>query len=291
MQDIFIDGKRRRSLEIARLSLPVLVYYASVLNRPTTYQQLAKLVGCHQRNFQRPFGYIHEWIKILEDESGKSIPAIPLLVFQKGRTVPAIGGVEWLLKKRGFSDSDIDLMSPTLKQSAIDAEVTQIKQFLHWNDVLEQLNLVRYVPPETSIVEITKTLSTRKGSGESPEHKRLKEYIAHFPETVGISKGVLRTTLEFILPSLDKIDILFETEDAEWICVEVKAFDADEPEITRGLYQCVKYEALARALRRDLGEMPRVRSLLAMEGSLSPALVTRRDVLNVEVIAAITVSG
>jgi hypothetical protein len=238
-----------------------------------------------------PLGYIHEWTKILEDESGKSIPAIPLLVFQKGKTTPAIGGVEWLLKKRGFSDSDIDLMSPTLKQSAIDAEVTRIKEFLDWNDVLEQLGLVRYVPPENSIVEITKTLSKRKGSGESSAHKRLKEYVAHFPEIVGISKAVVRTTLEFILPSLDRIDILFETEDSEWICVEVKAFEADDAEITRGLYQCVKYKALAAAFRRDLGEMPRVRSLLAMEGSLSPALITRMDVLNVEVIDAITIAS
>lgn len=293
MRDIFTNGKRRRSLEIARRALPVLVYYASVLNKPITYKELGALTDTFQRSFRHPFGYIHQWMKILSSELGESIPPIPLLVFEKGKNTPAEGGIEWFFNdlKRGLklSKSDIAEMPPAKAKAMFEAVIGEITRYPNWNQVLTRLELDTYSPPESSINEITEELARRLGTGESPEHKKLKLFIARRPQAVGIKKAVFRTQLEYVFPSLDRADILFEATDSEWICVEVKALDADEAEITRGLYQCLKYTALGIGLKRDLAKPPNVRSVLAMEGELSPSLKTRRKALGIEVIESMVV--
>jgi hypothetical protein len=70
--------------------------------------------------------------------------------------------------------------------------------------------------------------------------------------------------------------------------VEGKTADASTAEIRRGLFQCVKYDALLRAYHRvySTGKEPQVR--LVLEGRLPEELVSLRSMLNVRVIERVS---
>ena len=53
----------------------------------------------------------------------------------------------------------------------------------------------------------------------------------------------MNSELEKTLPSGDAIDVFFENSQ-HWVGVEVKSKISNEFDILRGLYQCVKYQAV-----------------------------------------------
>ena len=126
------------------------------------------------------------------------------------------------------------------------------------------------------------------GSGESTAHRRLKYYVSQNPYRLGLPKSVKLDRVEFPYPSMDKADVLF-LNGQQWIPVEVKSKDADELEITRGIYQCAKYDALSHLLMIVSGKEPLVRSILALEGTFPPALEPMRRALQLKVIDQVKV--
>lgn len=106
------------------------------------------------------------------------------------------------------------------------------------------------------------------GGGESEAHRLLKEHVAKHPEKIDISDEIRKSETEHQLSSADKLDVFFET-DNEVIVVEVKSHISDESDITRGIFQCVKYKAVLDA-EQSLGHTNKsVDAILVMEGYLS----------------------
>lgn len=81
--------------------------------------------------------------------------------------------------------------------------------------------------------------------GEGPDHKKLKEWIAENPQVIGL-KNVKRYILEYVYPSGDAVDILFELSDDIDVVVEI---ETDNP--FPGCYQAIKYRVL-RCAQRNL---------------------------------------
>jgi hypothetical protein len=118
--------------------------------------------------------------------------------------------------------------------------------------------------------------------GESEEHRRLKEYVRQHPESVGLPTGMTGTP-ERPLPSGDQLDVSFESE-SQWVAVEVKSRVSSEADVTRGLFQCVKYAAVMNA-EQSLAARPRsVRALLGLVGRLPTPLTALAKSLDVKVI-------
>jgi len=260
--------------------MPVMVYYASVLRRPLTYKELGTIINRHQRVFYYPFDYIHEWIEELSKELKEDIPPLPLLVFQKGKQSPARTAVDWWLGDR--LGKDLKALSEQKKQMLLDGIVEGIIRYPRWSLVLAKLGLKPYKPELDSLTEITTRLKNTYGRGESDEHKAFKRYLTHNLGLLGIKAKNVQCKLEYIFPSLDRVDIWVETE-SENIAIEVKALEANEDELTRGMYQCLKYEALARGMQREEGKSIRPRAILAIQGKLSDQLRMRQSVLGVSV--------
>lgn len=84
--------------------------------------------------------------------------------------------------------------------------------------------------------------------GEGDEHKSIKDYLAHHPETIGI-KGVKSYKLEYDLLSGDRLDVYFECSRNKHFAIEVKPSFSTDAEITRGIFQCIKYKAVMDAMR------------------------------------------
>jgi hypothetical protein len=119
--------------------------------------------------------------------------------------------------------------------------------------------------------------------GESMEHKRFMNLIAQYPSTIGLDGTSYFVETEFILPSADTIDVLFSNK-FERIGVEVKSKISNIDDITRGLFQCVKYAALLGALNLAEKKDLKIRTILVLENSFPTQLIELKNILGIEVL-------
>jgi len=120
-----------------------------------------------------------------------------------------------------------------------------------------------------------------RGGGEGAEHKRFKNYIAKRPALFGLPPN-LKGQTEYELPSHDAIDVLFVRGD-EKIGIEVKSKTSDIYDISRGLFQCVKYKALIEAEQIVNDQQKNCRVVLALEGQLPKELTGIKNQLGIEI--------
>ena len=114
----------------------------------------------------------------------------------------------------------------------------------------------------------------------------LKNFICANPQLVGLKSGDLPGESEYPLPSGDSVDVVF-AQKRRIHAVEVKPAGSGLVDITRSLFQCVKYRAVlvARAAYEHDGRA--ITACLALGGPLPAALVPLRNSLGVEVFESI----
>jgi len=278
--------------EQARDSLSELVKYVLAhqdgMISGMTYQELATRIGRlnkhnkgHAHGMGRVLGTMGHLLQGLEGRWGERIPQIQSLVVNKagvGKNLPDDGIKEFW--------PDYPNMSLVEQENCVRLEHQRVVEFgSRWNYVLARLGL-----PE---VDASSMLSARPfgRGGESQAHKALKEYIKEHPKIVGATTE-WQAFVEYPLPSLDAIDVLFKSKDA-WIAVEVKSRISDNlpADYERGLYQVVKYDALLQAMRRSSNyNIPaRIHCLLVLESGLPEQYRGLSKTLGVKVLANIKV--
>ena len=127
------------------------------------------------------------------------------------------------------------------------------------------------------------------GGGEGVEHKTLKECVHKDCHKIlravrGRRVKVTDRQMEYDLPSGDRVDV--SAWDQESVCwhIEVKSKISSAADLERGLYQCVKYKAVAEAMERVARTKRSVESLLVIEDDLlSPTLRDLAERLGVPV--------
>lgn len=127
------------------------------------------------------------------------------------------------------------------------------------------LGLKECVITDEETSDISKAFSGGFG-GEGEEHKALKNFIASNPSVLKhkiISKG----ETEHILLSGDRLDVFFKAEN---VAVEVKPKFSPEDDVTRGIFQCVKYKAVLEAESIIFGDYKDAEIFLVIGGKLSP---------------------
>ena len=123
-----------------------------------------------------------------------------------------------------------------------------------------------------------------KGGGEGKAHKKLKQYVKRTPGILGLPRRAAEAAdSEYALPSGDSVDVMF-CHKGKMIAVEVKSKKSNRDDIRRGIFQCVKYQAVTEATFKDNGKKPDVRSVLVLGGPLPAGLKATRKRLGVEVI-------
>jgi hypothetical protein len=280
----------------ARDSLRILVKHVVAccggLIAPLFYGELAERIGYLDKHGRgqahgmgKVLGIMGHVLKGLEGDWGEPIPHIQSLVVNKtGRLkdLPDTGIKEFW--------PDYPQMTREEKGNRTRIEHQRIVAFgSRWNDVLKKLSIPVVMPEGSAKAE---TLGGG-GGGESPEHKRLKEYVRRHPEIVGATIE-WRSFEEYPLPSLDVVDVLFKTGDA-CIAVEVKSRVSDglHSDYERGLFQVVKYGALLRAMALSglYGIPSRVESVLLLESTLPAEFRDTAEVLGVAVFENVTSRG
>ena len=272
--DMPISGDSK-SQKRARIILPILVRQA-MARQKITYGTLGEEIGVHHRALRYPLGYIRKTLEELGKQWKEEIPSIQGLVVNQSTGLPG-EGVIFLFERK---------LNPREQEAVVAEKLGKVFSYPKWLDVLEALGL-RPAPPLDPHADEPPT-DHQSGTAESEAHQRLKAYVAKDPTSVGLGKSLAPGETEVVLPSGDKVDVLFQSKKSH-IAVEVKSCISNEADLRRGLFQCVKYRAILRARRSLEGGSYEADALLALAGSLHKSLIPVRNTFGVTVIENIQV--
>lgn len=268
----------------ARKVLPILVRQAEA-GTIIYYSTLADEIGIpNPRNLNYVLGSIGTTMENLSKAWKIKVPPIQCLVVNNNTGLPGEGVGWFLIKKEDFSS-----LSKKKQREIVSAELNHIFSYRQWQEVLSALSLK---PIKSDFSEKIKKASFSDGrsGGESDEHKRLKEFVSKNPAAVGLSAYTDDGKTEFQISSGDSIDVYFQNK-KDWVGVEVKSLISNEADLTRGLFQCVKYKAVMEAMQLSLGIQQNANSILALEGKFPSELVPLKNILGIEVVEKVYEKG
>ena len=258
-----------------RAALPLLVRQAKS-QKTIFYADLAEELGItNPRNLNFVLGSVGQSILRLAREQGEEIPPIQCLVVNQADGLPG-EGVGFFIEKEVYKG-----MSKRQRRTVVEGQLQKIFAYSKWDSVLAAFSMQPAPLDFSSIVRAA--ASGGRGGGESDDHKRLKEHVAAHPSILGLRASVACGVNEYGLPSGDVLDVLFR-EGSEWIAVEVKSTISDDADLVRGLFQCVKYQAVLEAFLVSTNRAPNVRTVLVTTRQWPIELVPLKNVLGVEVL-------
>jgi len=229
-----------RSRELVRLMIPIMVRWAKLGLTDKTYTDMLHILGYSRyQGIGTQLGNVESVMRELKKQTGMDIPTLNALCKK-----PKIG-----IPSDGFDFVYPNYSSLTLSEQLIFVAGLNEKavKYQYWDKVLDKLGL------KPAKIFTSKELDALKkpiygAGGEGKEHKTLKEYIANHPESVGL-KDIVASDTEHILQSGDKLDVYFELKNDDRNAIEVKPSTSPDQDITRGIFQCVKYKAVMDAVR------------------------------------------
>lgn len=265
----------------ARKALPVLVRQA-LSGAPVFYEELAHELGMsNPRNLNYVLGSVGQSLIELGVQWKESIPPIQCLVINQTDGLPG-QGFGWFMP-------DKDKWKALTKRERavlVKAVMQQIYAYPRWLDVLRALALE---PVRVDYSDLIANASKFRAGGEGPEHRKLKEFVRLRPQLVGVAKRFGPGQSERLIPSGDKLDVFFETNE-ETVAVEVKASISDVADIVRGIFQCVKYAAILNAMSVAGQSGKGARAVLVLQGDLPNQLRELRVMLGIEVVEGVVPS-
>lgn len=251
-----------RSRELVRIAIPVLVRWAKLGLTDKTYGDLIKEVWHTNTSsyIGSLLGDIEVVMRELRNVTGKQdIPSLNALCKKPKVGIPSDGF--------DFVYPNYSKLSLPEKRVFVAGINNKAVEYKHWDWVLNELDLKPAVIfTEEELLEISKPVYGSGGEGK--EHKAMKEYIAAHPETIGI-KGVSAFDPEHPLPSGDRLDVYFELKNGDCVAVEVKPSTSPDDDISRGIFQCVKYKAVMEAVKTITYSNYEIKTLLVCGGLMS----------------------
>lgn len=258
----------------ARKALPVLVRQA-IAAKTIYYQHLADELGMpNPRNLNYVLGSVGQSLIALGERWGKVIPPIQCLVINQLDQMPG-EGFGWFMPDK----SEWQRLSKHRKLALV-REVT--REIYLYDDWMAVLNALELAPLKEDFSDLLSAASTFRAGGEGEAHRSLKELVRRNPEVAGVPRRCGPGTAEKRIPSGDCIDVFFDAGD-EWVGVEVKPELSGPDDITRGLFQCVKYRAVLDAILAVEQKQVTARSVLVLGGELPARLRSLKHTLGVEV--------
>ena len=273
---------QKRSRELARLIIPILIRWAKQGQTNKTYNHLIKELGYKIfSGIGKQLGNVDEVFKRFREETGdETIPMLNSLVKDKDTMLPSEGFSIVYPNYEKLTNEEKKLLVIGLDTKAI--------EYQHWDWVLAALELA-----PSKIDTAASEAAIRSGKfygtgGEGEGHKKLKEYIFNHPETLGI-KNVKERDMEHILLSGDRLDVYFVLNDGSKIAVEIKPSTSPDADVLRGLFQCVKYKTILDAEDKIHGEKANNSTILVIGGELSPENRKVQEVLGITVIEKVEI--
>ncbi len=221
----------------------------------------------------------------LMDEILELYPKAPLInvLITRPNGIPGVGVGGYLANRYNNSRlSNWDNVKLEKKKEIVNSERQKIFNYDKWHEINETLfglsakdNIRKPVEPEDDL----DSSNGFGGESESEEHLKLKEWVASNPDNIGVRQTFGNGQVESRLLSGDEIDVLF-SDGNSFKVVEVKSCRSNDEDFKRGIYQCVKYQAvkIAEHLPYEVDVQP----ILVTERELPPELKERAKVLGIK---------
>jgi stress-induced morphogen len=268
----FLQGNKLY-IQRARIALPILVRQAKA-RKSIYYSDLAEEMGMpNPRNLNWVLGAIGNALKNLEELNNEKIPLVNCIVINKSNHLPG-EGIGWFIESKQF-----EKLSKNQKKELVNQVLSDVFSYQKWDLVLKQLGLK---PLKSKVLKELDIIKRTGKSGESEFHLKFKKFLANNPQIFEL-KGENKGTIEYQFPSADSIDVIFQNK-SEIIGVEAKSKISDTNDILRGLFQCVKYQALIEAEQKVQDKIPNCRVVLALENKFPKELISVKNQLGIEVL-------
>jgi hypothetical protein len=282
--------------KIARVLLVILLIKAKHRQKMTygEFDQLIQEFGIDKHRFATNYGYpaglVGSAMKELSKKLKITIPPINALLVNKKTDLPGHGIEKYL---EDYSERR-NLPKSIKGQQLSNAVIEDVFDF-DWSIVINYLNieideLARFLISKAETKnglfkkKYQEKILRRGGKGESDSHRNLKELLYNKSSVVEkyLEFKCKHKYLEYGLLSADKIDVVYENK-YEILGIEVKSVISDECDIVRGIFQCVKYQAILNAEMKINDQAPFARSVLIIENEITRETKNIAKSLKVEV--------
>ena len=274
-----LSGHDALYIRRAREVMPVLVRLARV-ERTITYGNLAKFFAIpNARNLNYVLGSIGATLDELSAEFSSRIPPLQSIVVNAGTGFPGLGFDKFLQDWYG-----IPRVTNDLRPVLLDGLHKEVFSYPKWDKVLERVGLegATKIPKIASNIGRPKHVSG-KGGGESADHKAFKLFLSMHPQLFDLPNNTNPGQIEHSLPSGDSVDVFFTTP-RRHLAVEAKSLRSAEDEMIRGVFQCIKYEAVMQAESVWHSRHVICSSVLAIEGNATETVLRIAALLNVTIL-------
>lgn len=262
----WLDKGDKSSARMVEL-LPILIRQAR-LEKPVTYGEVARELGVHHRAVHHIAGYIGYTLSAVADRRGwtrRCPPPLHALIVNDITGLPG-RGIDGFL-----SDLYQSAETNPEKLAVLKAVYAQAHAYAHWPELCELLEIPLDGDALADAVE--KARQARGRGGEGPDHLALKTYVSENPHVAGLAPGSPNGTVEWPTASGDRIDIVFERRSLR-LAVEVKPFHAPDGDMLRGVFQCLKYQAVLTAEAALADEAVESRVLLVLGGPATDEVIS-----------------
>lgn len=254
--DSYISANAKWTRRTAPMALALLFERLKEKSGSISYSELAKLmyqrygepIQPNKQKYGLPLGAAADTAISEGRDHGIKVPPISLIVVNANTGYAGDGANQFVRRLRGTT---LHTRDPK-RQAIIDAEVERIWALdTGFWERLEQLLGVTPAPkPKVRVADIgPPPLPPTGGKGEGLAHAALKNWVTDHPERFTDFGHFNRGKTEDRLQSGDSVDAMLYGATAR-LAVEVKASNASEDELIRGIFQCVKYRATLQAEAR-----------------------------------------
>lgn len=244
------------------MMIPILIRWAKQGQTDKTYGYMIHALGYTRfSGIGQQLGNIETVLKKLRTLTQQNdIPTLNALCKQSKSGLPS-DGFDFV------RDDYSKIKTKELQRTFIDGINLKAIQYKKWDWILKMLEIN---PACTFTDEELKSIGKLSygSGGEGEEHKAFKEYIFEHPESLGIS-DVNKAETEYPLPSGDRNDVFFELSNGDRVVVEVKPSTSPDNDITRGIFQCIKYKAVMEAIRVVDNGSYSIQTILVMVGEIN----------------------
>ncbi len=178
------------------------------------------------------------------------VPLLNVLLVRQDTRYPGNGAGGFLAQwfgKEALANKDVWKDRPKFWSKYCDRAITEVYSFEDWDKIINDVFGPGAMPAPVVPQE-------RDGSagGEGEPHKRLRLWATANPGAIDPRYAGYKAFTEVPLLSGDRVDVVLRGPE-ETVCVEVKSYTSNLADLERGLYQCIKYQAVAAAMdaRRD----------------------------------------